>query len=65
MLDGGKGINKAVCDLFAAEGLIQRCQTHKRRNVKSHLPEEYQAVVDRQIKAAYNMSQYNDAKSAA
>ena len=62
MLDGGKGINKAVRNVFEADGFIQRCQIHKRRNVKSHLPEEYHEVVDSRIRTAYNMSDYNEAK---
>jgi len=61
-VDGGKALSKAIKDVFGADSLIQRCQIHKRRNVKSHLPEEYQTVVDTRIKAAYNMSKYGDAK---
>jgi len=64
VLDGGKALSKAVRDVFGTDSIIQRCQIHKRRNVRSHLPEQYHAVIDAQIKAAYNMSQYNDARSA-
>jgi len=62
LLDGAKALSKGVRDVFGADSLIQRCQIHKRRNVKSHLPEEYHEVVDSRIRAAYNMSQYKDAK---
>lgn len=62
VVDGAKALSKAVKDVFGTDSLIQRCQIHKRRNVKSHLPEEYQNVIDTRIKAAYNMSKYSDAK---
>jgi len=61
-VDGSKALSKAIKDVFGAASLIQRCQIHKRRNVRSHLPEEYQDVVDTRIRAAYNMSKYSDAK---
>ena len=42
----------------------QRCQTHKRRNVKGHLPKEHQEAVDRRIRQVYSMSSYDDAKAS-
>ena len=39
MIDGGKGIRKAIRAVFGQWALIQRCQVHKRRNVLEHLPE--------------------------
>ena len=62
MISGAKALSKAIKDVFGSDSLIQRCQLHKRRNVKSHLPEEYQEVVDTRIRAAYNMNKYSDAK---
>lgn len=61
-VDGSKALSKALRDVFGADTLIQRCQIHKRRNVKSHLPKEYQEVVDTRIRTAYNMSKYSEAK---
>ena len=39
VLDGGKGVRKAVRAAFGQWVLIQRCQVHKLRNILEHLPE--------------------------
>ncbi len=39
VIDGGKGIRKAIRATFGNWALIQRCQEHKLRNVLEHLPE--------------------------
>ena len=38
VIDGGKGLRKAIREVFGAWALIQRCQIHKVRNVLEHLP---------------------------
>ena len=43
---------------------MQRCQLHKRRNLKDHLPKECQADYDRQLRNAYAMTGYTDAQAA-
>lgn len=53
VIDGGKGIRKALQDVFGDLAIIQRCQIHKRRNVRDHLPKNRQASVDRQLREAY------------
>jgi transposase-like protein len=40
VMDGSKGIRKAVEELFGRYALIQRCQWHKRENVVDYLPNE-------------------------
>lgn len=40
VIDGGKGLRKAVDEVFGAYAIIQRCQVHKLRNVMSYLDEE-------------------------
>ena len=62
VIDGAKALSSAVRKTFAAAE-IQRCQLHKRRNVKDHLPEKHQADVDRRIRAAYQMKGYVEAKA--
>ncbi len=62
VLDGGKALRSAVTRMFGTEALVQRCQTHKRRNVAKHLPPEHQEAIDVRIRAAYNMSSHEDAK---
>jgi transposase-like protein len=53
VIDGGKGIRKALRDVFGDLAVIQRCQIHKRRNVRDHLPKNRQVSVDRQLRDAY------------
>ena len=49
---------------MSAQAEVQRCQLHKRRNVKDHLPKECQADYDRQLRNAYAMTSYEEAKAA-
>lgn len=37
VLDGSKGLSKAVQEVFGKDALVQRCQWHKRENVLSYL----------------------------
>ena len=48
---------------FAVRAEMQRCQIHKRRNVKEHLPESAQGDTDRRIRNAYAMTEYAAAKA--
>ena len=53
VIDGAKGLRKAINEVFGDYGIVQRCQFHKRRNVQSHLPDHMHASVDRAMKDAY------------
>jgi putative transposase len=53
VIDGGKGIRKALRDVLGHLAVIQRCTVHKRRNVREHLPKHRQKSIDRQIHDAY------------
>ncbi len=64
VLDGSKALHAAVEKVFGARAEVQRCQLHKRRNVRDHLPEGCRADYDRQLRNAYAMSSYEDAKTA-
>ncbi len=64
VLDGSKALRAAVEKVFGARAEVQRCQLHKRRNVKDHLPKECHADYDRQLRNAYAMSSYDAAKAA-
>lgn len=63
VLDGSKALRKAVNKTFGDRGAVQRCQIHKRRNVKDHLPKEYQGSADQRIRTAYAMKDYEQAKA--
>jgi len=64
VLDGSKALRAAVEKVFGARAEVQRCQIHKRRNVRDHLPEGCRADYDRQMRNAYAMTSYEDAKGA-
>jgi putative transposase len=53
VIDGGKGIHKAVLDVFGELAVIQRCQVHKKRNVLDHLPESIHSNVSRVLSQAF------------
>jgi len=62
VIDGGKGIRKALRDVFGDRAIVQRCQVHKLRNVKEHLPESRRAYVARQMRDAYKSTSASTAK---
>ena len=64
VLDGGKGLHKAVKDTFGKMAVIQRCQVHKKRNVLSYLPESEQATIGWRISRAYLEHDFDKAKAA-
>ncbi len=64
VLDGSKALRAAVEKVFGSRAEVQRCQLHKRRNVRDHLPEGCRADYDRQLRNAYAMTSYEDARAA-
>jgi transposase-like protein len=61
-IDGGKGLRKALSDVFGDRAVVQRCQVHKARNVRDHLPQERRAYVRRQMRDAYKSKSAKTAK---
>lgn len=53
VIDGGKGIRKALSDVLGDLAVVQRCQVHKKRNVREHLPEARKDYVGRAMSDAY------------
>jgi transposase-like protein len=53
VIDGGKAIRKALRDVLGDRAVIQRCQVHKLRNVRDHLPESRKSYVSGQMREAY------------
>lgn len=62
VIDGSKGLRRAVKDAFGTHALVQRCQWHKRENVVSYLPKKEQAVWRRRLQRAYQRPTYEEAK---
>lgn len=63
VLDGGKGIRKAVVDVLGEATPIQRCRIHKERNILDHLPREKRTWVRRLIQKAWSQESEKDAKN--
>lgn len=64
IIDGSKGIRKAVERKFSIYALIQRCRWHKREDVISYLDESQKAIVRRRLQQAYEKTTYKEAKAA-
>jgi transposase-like protein len=62
VVDGSKGLRKAIYGVFGNKGLIQRCQWHKRENVVSYLPKSMQASMRRKLQEAYQEPVYERAR---
>lgn len=62
VIDGGKGIRKALVDVLGDLALIQRCQVHKTRNVREHLSKDRQLRVGRLMNDAYRSTKADTAR---
>lgn len=61
VLDGAKALHAAVKRVWGPGALIQRCQVHKKRNVREHLPQKHWDELSRQLDAAYHETDYDEA----
>jgi putative transposase len=62
-LDGSKALRRAVVDVLD-HPVIQRCQLHKIRNVKDHLPQRLRSGVGRKMTDAYHADSALEAEAA-
>jgi transposase-like protein len=62
VIDGGKGIRKAIRETFAQWALIQRCQIHKMRNILDHLPGSKRAVIGAALRKAWSADSEPEAR---
>jgi transposase-like protein len=53
VIDGGKGLRKAIRTTFGDWAIVQRCQIHKLRNVADHLPKHRQSWVKAAMRRAW------------
>jgi len=53
VIDGGKGLRKALGDVLGDAAVIQRCQLHKGRNLDALVPKGRQAYVRAALRRAY------------
>jgi transposase-like protein len=62
VIDGSKGLRKAIDEVFGERAEVQRCQWHKRKNVVSYLPKTDQKTWRSRLQRAYEESTYEAAK---
>jgi transposase-like protein len=63
VIDGSKGIRKAVDKVFAGKVAVQRCHWHKRENVVRYLLAGRQAEFRRKLQNGYQQPTYEKAKT--
>lgn len=61
VLDGAKALRAGVKRVWGRRAVIQRCQVHKKRNLKAHLPQKHWPELLRQVNAAYYETDYDRA----
>ena len=64
VIDGSKGLRKALDRVLGGQAVVQRCQWHKRENVVGYLPKLQQETMRRKLQAAYEQPTYEAAKGA-
>lgn len=64
VVDGGKGLFKAIKEVFGKRAHIQRCTLHKRRNVEDKLPDKLREEFRHKFNAAYSKKSYKEAETA-
>ena len=63
IIDGSKGLRKAIKKVFGEYALIQRCQWHKRENIIHYLINARKDTFKKKLQNAYEQPTYQRAKS--
>ena len=64
VVDGGKGLLKAINEVFGKRVEIQRCTEHKKRNVEDQLPKSLHKWFRRKFAAAFSKKTHKEAENA-
>ena len=62
VIDGSRGLRKAIREVFSGRAEVQRCQWHKRENIVSYLPKADQKKWRGKLQRAYQEPTYQAAK---
>lgn len=65
VIDGGKGLAKAISTTFGSYAVVQRCQVHKMANVLQHFSESDRKQWKHRLAALFACEDYNEATSIA
>jgi putative transposase len=55
VIDGSKALRAAINAVFGSQHPVQRCRSHKLRNVLDHLPEDQKSPVHSALRAAWRL----------
>ncbi|HUA47113.1 MAG TPA: IS256 family transposase [Solirubrobacteraceae bacterium] len=61
VIDGSKGLRKAIRQVFGNDVPVQRCVVHKQRNVLDHLPERDRPAVKTRLRRAWKETSHDRA----
>ena len=64
IIDGAKGIRKAIEQKFKQYAIIQRCRWHKRENVVAYLNDADKVTYRRRLQDAYKKTTHKEASAA-
>jgi len=64
VLDGAKALHAAVSRVWGKNAVVQRCQVHKKRNLKRHVSEKHWPELERRLSEAYHETDYATAKAS-
>jgi transposase-like protein len=62
IIDGGKGVAKALQNRYGRKLLVQRCTIHKDRNLQAHLPKKDRPEAHRRLRLALEQNDYKEAQ---
>ena len=62
VVDGGKGLMKALRQRYGDKLLLQRCTIHKLRNLEGHLPKKHRQECHRRYQVALEQNDYKEAE---
>lgn len=65
VIDGAKALASGIKKVFGDRAVIQRCVIHKRRNVKSHLPDELGKSIDKRLGKIFTNTDVKAATASA
>lgn len=64
IIDGAKGLRRAIGEVFGPRGVVQRCQWHKRKNVLDYLPRGLREQFRRKLQQAWDKKTHKEARAA-
>lgn len=64
VIDGSKGLRKAIQTVFGAKAVVQRCRWHKRENVVGYLAKSKQGAMRKRLQDAYQQPALKEAEKA-